>query len=289
MKITNVEALKKIAKEIRKGIIEEVYNAKSGHPGGSLSCSDILTVLYFNQMNIDEKKPDDPNRDRLVLSKGHASPALYSVLAQKGYFDKQLLQTFRKIGSNLQGHPDMNKVPGVDMTTGSLGQGISTAVGMAIAAIGIIIANNSVENFKSLVAENFAREDLSVYGFQMGAPVVNGELKVAAFIIFCIGAALLMVVVAMIFRNLHLIFKKSENSTPFQKDNVRMMREIGIFAIAIPVIGFIMSVITRLVCGVDFAEISIDMGGISMGIIVLCFSQFFAHGVELENDVDGLL
>ena len=134
MKITNVEALKKIAKEIRKGIIEEVYNAKSGHPGGSLSCSDILTVLYFNQMNIDEKKPDDPNRDRLVLSKGHASPALYSVLAQKGYFDKQLLQTFRKIGSNLQGHPDMNKVSGVDMTTGSLGQGLSTAVGMAIAS-----------------------------------------------------------------------------------------------------------------------------------------------------------
>lgn len=134
MKITNVEALKKIAKEIRRGIIEEVYNAKSGHPGGSLSCSDILTVLYFNQMNIDEKKPDDPNRDRLVLSKGHASPALYSVLAQKGYFDKQLLQTFRKIGSNLQGHPDMNKVSGVDMTTGSLGQGLSTAVGMAIAS-----------------------------------------------------------------------------------------------------------------------------------------------------------
>ena len=163
------------------------------------------------------------------------------------------------------------------------------AVGMAIAAIGIIFANNSVENFRSLVAENITREDLSVYGFQMGAPVVNGELNVAAFIIFCIGAALLMVVVAMIFRNLHLIFKKSENSTPFQKDNVRMMREIGIFAIAIPVIGFIMSVITRLVCGVDFVEISIDMGGISMGIIVLCFSQFFAHGVELENDVDGLL
>ena len=163
------------------------------------------------------------------------------------------------------------------------------AVGMAIAAIGIIFANNIVENFRSLVAENITREDLSVYGFQMGAPVANEELNVADFIIFCIGAALLMVVVAMIFRNLHLIFKKSENSTPFQKDNVRMMREIGIFAIAIPVIGFIMSVITRLVCGVDFAEISIDMGGISMGIIVLCFSQFFAHGVELENDVDGLL
>ena len=134
MKITNVEALKKIAKEVRKGIIEEVYNAKSGHPGGSLSCADILTVLYFNQMNIDEKKPNDVNRDRLVLSKGHASPALYSVLAQKGYFDKEQLQTFRKIGSNLQGHPDMKKIPGVDMTTGSLGQGLSVAVGMAIAS-----------------------------------------------------------------------------------------------------------------------------------------------------------
>ena len=134
MKITNVEALKKIAVDVRKGIIEEVYSAKSGHPGGALSCADILTVLYFNQMNVDDEKPNDPNRDRLVLSKGHASPALYSVLARKGYFNKELLQTFRKIGSNLQGHPDMNKVPGVDMTTGSLGQGLSSAVGMAIAS-----------------------------------------------------------------------------------------------------------------------------------------------------------
>ena len=134
MKITNVEALKKIAVEVRKGIIEAVYNAKSGHPGGALSCADILTVLYFNQMNVDEKKPNDPNRDRLVLSKGHACPALYSVLAQKGYFDKELLKTFRKIGSDLQGHPDMKKVPGVDMTTGSLGQGLSATVGMAIAS-----------------------------------------------------------------------------------------------------------------------------------------------------------
>ena len=134
VKITNVEALKRIAIEVRKGIIEAVYSAKSGHPGGALSCADILTVLYFNQMNIDEKKPNDPNRDRLVLSKGHASPALYSVLAEKGYFNKELLKTFRKIGSNLQGHPDMKKVPGVDMTTGSLGQGLSVAVGMAIAS-----------------------------------------------------------------------------------------------------------------------------------------------------------
>lgn len=134
MKITNVEALKKIAVDVRKDIIEAVYSAKSGHPGGALSCADILTVLYFNQMNIDENKPNDPNRDRLVLSKGHSAPALYSVLAEKGYFDKELLKTFRKIGSDLQGHPDMKKVPGVDMTTGSLGQGLSAAVGMAIAS-----------------------------------------------------------------------------------------------------------------------------------------------------------
>lgn len=134
MKITSIDALKRISIEVKKGIMEEVYSAKSGHPGGSLSCADILTVLYFYQMNIDEEKPLDPNRDRLVLSKGHASPALYSVLAEKGYFDKELLQTFRKIGSNLQGHPDMKKVAGVDMTTGSLGQGISVAVGMAIAS-----------------------------------------------------------------------------------------------------------------------------------------------------------
>ena len=134
MKITSVEALKAIATNVRKGIIEEVYSAKSGHLGGALSIADILTVLYFNQMNIDEKKPDDPNRDRLVLSKGHASAALYSVLAEKGYFNKELLKTFRKIDSELQGHPDMKRIPGVDMTTGSLGQGLSAAVGMAIAS-----------------------------------------------------------------------------------------------------------------------------------------------------------
>ena len=134
MKITNVKALKKIALEVRKDIIEAVYSAKSGHPGGSLSIADILTVLYFNQMNIDEIRPDDPNRDRLVLSKGHACTALYSVLAEKGYFDKEDLKTFRKLGSPLQGHPDMNKIPGIDMTTGSLGQGLSASVGMAIAS-----------------------------------------------------------------------------------------------------------------------------------------------------------
>ena len=134
MKITDINALNKKANELRKSIIETVYQAQSGHPGGSLSCSDILTVLYFNQMNIDPKKPNDMARDRFVLSKGHCSPALYSVLALKGYFDKKDLQRFRKLDSYLQGHPDMKKVPGVDMTTGSLGQGLSAAVGMAIAS-----------------------------------------------------------------------------------------------------------------------------------------------------------
>ena len=133
MKINNISELKKIANEVRIGIIEEVYNAQSGHPGGALSVADILTVLYFNEMNVDEKNPDMPNRDRLVLSKGHASPALYSVLANKGFFSKEKLKTFRKIDSNLQGHPDKNKVKGVDMTTGSLGQGLSAANGMALA------------------------------------------------------------------------------------------------------------------------------------------------------------
>ena len=106
----------------------------SGHPGGSLSCADILTVLYFNQMNINPEQPKAESRDRLVLSKGHSSPALYSVLAKRGYFDEQELTKFRKIDSNLQGHPDMNKVPGVDMSSGSLGQGLSIANGMALSS-----------------------------------------------------------------------------------------------------------------------------------------------------------
>lgn len=134
MKITSIQALENIANDIRKDIIEEVYQAQSGHPGGSLSCTDILTVLYFNQMNVDPKKPEDANRDRLILSKGHCSPALYAVLARKGYFDKEELKNFRKMDSFLQGHPDMKKIPGVDMTTGSLGQGLSAGVGMAIAS-----------------------------------------------------------------------------------------------------------------------------------------------------------
>ena len=128
MKITDdyIRELKKIANDVRKDIIEEVYSANSGHPGGALSITDILTVLYFSEMNIDPKKPNDENRDRLVLSKGHTCPALYAVLAEKGYF--------RKIGSILQGHPNMNKTPGGDMSSGSLGQGLSIANGMAISS-----------------------------------------------------------------------------------------------------------------------------------------------------------
>lgn len=134
MKITDIKALEKIANNIRIDIINQVYEANSGHPGGALSSADILSVLYFNQMNINEKEPNSPTRDRFILSKGHCSPALYATLAEKGYFEKEKLNTFRKMGSNLQGHPDMKNIPGVDMSTGSLGQGLSVAVGMAIAS-----------------------------------------------------------------------------------------------------------------------------------------------------------
>lgn len=128
-----IQELEKKARKIREDIIEEVYSAKSGHPGGSLSVADILTVLYFREMNIHPENPDWEDRDRFVLSKGHCSPALYSCLANRGFFPVEDLKTFRNINSYLQGHPDKNKVPGVDMTTGSLGQGLSVANGMAIA------------------------------------------------------------------------------------------------------------------------------------------------------------
>ncbi|MCI8640875.1 MAG: transketolase [Clostridia bacterium] len=131
-KIKDIEELKKTAKNVRKGIIEAVYNGKSGHPGGSLSIADIITVLYFNEMNIDKENPKDENRDRLVLSKGHCAPALYSTLANYGFFDREELKNLRNIESILQGHPDMKHIPGIDMTTGSLGQGLSAANGMAI-------------------------------------------------------------------------------------------------------------------------------------------------------------
>ena len=125
--------LMKTANEVRKGIVTAVHSAKAGHPGGSLSAADIFTYLYFEEMNIDPKEPKKADRDRFVLSKGHTAPGLYSVLAQRGYFAVEDLKTLRHTGSYLQGHPDMKHIPGVDMSSGSLGQGISAAVGMAIA------------------------------------------------------------------------------------------------------------------------------------------------------------
>ena len=134
MEQTTVTQLKKHALNIRRGVIEGTFNAKSGHPGGSLSITDILTYLYFVEMNVDPANPRDEKRDRFVLSKGHCAPALYATLAERGYFEKDLLKTLRKIDSILQGHPDMKHIPGVDMTTGSLGLGISAACGMALSA-----------------------------------------------------------------------------------------------------------------------------------------------------------
>ncbi len=123
-----------IANKVRKNALTAVYSASSGHPGGSLSIADVLTLLYFEVMNVDPKNPKNPDRDRFVLSKGHCAPALYGTLAEKGYFPVEDMKTFRNISSYLQGHPDMNKVPGVDMSTGSLGQGVCVAGGMALAA-----------------------------------------------------------------------------------------------------------------------------------------------------------
>lgn len=126
--------LKKMAHEVRKGIITSIYSAKAGHPGGSLSAADLFTYLYFEELNVDPKNPKMENRDRFVLSKGHTAPGLYAALAYRGFFPVEDLATLRHTGSYLQGHPDMKCVPGVDMSTGSLGQGLSTAVGMALAA-----------------------------------------------------------------------------------------------------------------------------------------------------------
>lgn len=128
------DELARIANEVRKGVLIGTHAAKSGHPGGSLGAADIITYLYFQEMNIDPANPSWPERDRFVLSKGHCAPALYAALAERGYFPTAELETLRHIGSSLQGHPNMNDTPGVDMSTGSLGQGISAAVGMALAA-----------------------------------------------------------------------------------------------------------------------------------------------------------
>jgi len=134
MDIVDKNMLLKTAVEVRKGIVTGVHSAKAGHPGGSLSAADIFTYLYFEEMNIDPKDPKNPDRDRFVLSKGHTAPGLYAALANRGYFPVEDLLTLRHTGSYLQGHPDMKHIPGVDMSSGSLGQGLSCAVGMALAA-----------------------------------------------------------------------------------------------------------------------------------------------------------
>lgn len=135
MNCTEKKQLQKTATEIRKSILTAVHSAKSGHPGGSMSLADIMTYLFFKEMNIDPKNPKMQERDRFVLSKGHASPVYYATLAEKGFFPKEDLKTFRQLGSYLQGHPDMKGVPGVDMSTGSLGLGFSAACGMALAGL----------------------------------------------------------------------------------------------------------------------------------------------------------
>lgn len=129
-----INELSIIANKVRKNALTAVYSASSGHPGGSLSIADVLTLLYFEVMNVDPKNPKDPNRDRFVLSKGHCAPALYGTLAERGFIPVEDMKTFRNVSSYLQGHPDMNKVPGIDMSTGSLGQGVCVAGGMALAA-----------------------------------------------------------------------------------------------------------------------------------------------------------
>lgn len=163
------------------------------------------------------------------------------------------------------------------------------AVLMAAATVCSMAAPDWVKFFVGFDARDCCGANLEVYGFEVNAPVTNGNTDMTAFLIFGIGATLILIVMAMVFRNLHLIFKRSENATPFQKDNIRMMREIGIFSIAVPVIGIFMSFIFCLVTGVDAVENSMDMNGIFMGIVVLCLTQFFVHGAELEKDVDGLL
>ena len=173
--------LQKIACKVRMGVIEGTYNAKSGHPGGSLSISDTLTYLYYSKMNVDPKDPDNADRDRLVLSKGHTAPALYSVLAQKGYFSVEELKSLRHIGALLQGHPCIH-IPGVDMSSGSLGQGISAACGMALAGklsgksynVYTILGDGEIEEGQVWEAAMFAGfRKLDNNGLQIDGPVTE--------------------------------------------------------------------------------------------------------------------
>lgn len=165
---------------------------------------------------------------------------------------------------------------------------VGTAL-MAAATVCAKLAPKWVHTFVGLDAKECCGTYLPIYGFEVYAPTVNGEVDMNTFFLFGIGATIVLALMAMVFRNLFLIFKNSENGSPFQKDNVRMVKEIGIFSIAVPVVGLIMSTIIRLVLGVDAVETSVSQNGVFMGIIVLCLTQFFAYGAELEEDVDGLV
>ena len=165
---------------------------------------------------------------------------------------------------------------------------VGTAL-MLAATICSVAAPQWVDKFVGLDGKECCGANLEVYGFEVNAPFANGKVDMKYLLLFGIGAVLILFVMAMIFRNLYLIFKNYEKESVFKKDNIRLMKEIGIFAIAVPVIGLIMSGIIRLILGAEAVEISIDMGGIFMGIIILCLTQFFVHGARLEKDVDGLL
>ncbi|MCF6097217.1 transketolase [Thermovorax subterraneus] len=184
-----LEELTKAARKVRRSIIEMTAEAGSGHPGGSLSCADILVALYFHEMKVDPQNPDWPDRDRFVLSKGHAAPALYAVLAERGYFPKEELKTLRKINSILQGHPDMKKTPGVDMTTGSLGQGLSAANGMALAGkldgksyrVYVLLGDGELEEGQvweaAMAAAHYKLDNLTAFvdhnGLQIDGPIAQ--------------------------------------------------------------------------------------------------------------------
>lgn len=165
---------------------------------------------------------------------------------------------------------------------------VGTAL-MLAATVCSLAAPKWVKYFVGIDAKECCGAELNVYGFEIVAPVTNGEADMKTLFLFGIGAVIILSLMAMVFRNLNLIIKKSEGNTPFQPDNIRMLREIGIFSISVPVVGLIMSVVCRLVLGVDAVETSVNLYGFFMGIVVLCLTQFFIYGAELEKDVDGLL
>ena len=164
------------------------------------------------------------------------------------------------------------------------------AVGLMLAAtVCSIAAPSLIGYFVEFDAKECCGANLSIYGFEINTGVIDGKVDMTAFLLFGIGAIFILALMAMIFRNLHLIIKKSENTTPFQKENVRLFREIGIFSIAVPIVGLVMSIITRIALGADNAETANNFSGLIIGIVVLCITEFFIHGIELEKDVDGLV